>query len=232
MAEQILQEVYRKSPEEVISYDWADVRDGTGYAVFYGGNMAGTTYTSPNTFYSGLLTKNGETVTCAPANTYVLALDFDWDIIFNNPKDIFGDILTSIPFGIKVVSATTDIFTFYTDLLVYHYDGVTETQIGSTATSEVIQQSNSEAGDIISSISTLKVNASTVKHFKEGDILRFTMKLYVKCSEVNKTAIGGIGCDPMNRSDDLLPTTVPAVYQVIKTNYPTQLKFQIPFRTN
>lgn len=230
---------YRKDAPYNVSFSWEDIRDGTGYSVFYGGSMAGTTYTSPNTFYSGMRHKNGAEVTLTTEDTYYELLDFDFDIIFNRAVNLFGDFLVTVPFGISKVDATADDFFIKCTVDVYHYDGTTETQIGSTATSEEAWKDElSGVGAVFSHISTLVVNAAARVHFKSGDTLRFTIKVYGQCTDAaGKKLRGGIGCDPLNRSDEVfynqiaVPHTDNDGYQVIETDEPTQLKFQVPFKT-
>ncbi|MFA5037480.1 MAG: hypothetical protein WC479_09940 [Candidatus Izemoplasmatales bacterium] len=228
----MLPQKYRKDPPYQVSYDWSDVRDGTGYAVFYGGSMNGTTYTSPNAFYSGMIHKNGIDKTLAVQSTYYNLLDFDWDIIFNIPKDVYGDILVSVPFGFYFLTGDGDTMGQYAECLVYHYDGTTETQIGSTATSETIQKANVLNHETFSHMTTFKINASTVQHFKAGETLRITIKTYaINASAANTHVIGGIGCNPINTTDKAISISTTDQYQVIITNDPTQLKFQVPFKT-
>jgi hypothetical protein len=237
MAEELVPQVFRKSPEAIVSYNWSDIRDGTGYAVFYGSSMNGTTYVSPNTFYSGMIHKNGGALTLTVEDTYYQGLDVDFDIIFNRPKLVFGDILVSVPFGIYNPGAISHDFLIKATLDVYHYDGSTETQIGSTATSEEVEAIDLALNEELSHITTFKVNASSVVNFKVGETLRCTIKVYAQCTDASGWVIAtGIGCDPMNRTDvNLNLSTVASDYyehQVIETNNPTQLKIQVPFRDN
>jgi hypothetical protein len=228
---------FRKSPEALVSYNWEDIRDGTGYAVFYGGSCAGTTLTSPNIFYSGMIHKNGTETTLTNADTYYECLDVNFDITFNRPMTVFGNILTTVPFGIKNTSVSDVVFVMKATLLVYHYDGVTETQIGATQTSEEPAK-NMVANALLSHITTLKTSITSVVNFKRGETLRFTIKVYAKCEAAGKSVIAGVGCDPMNRTDAiiyLLDAGGAYEYdevQVIETNDPTQLKLQVPFRQN
>ncbi len=228
-----LKSVYRKDPPFVVSYDYFDYSNGTGYDIYYGFSNAGTEGTiTQSGFYSGMIHKNGVEVTLTDQNTYYELLDFDWDIIFNIPRSIKGDILIQIPFGVLNNTGSTKDFNIKAECLVYHYNGG-ETQIGSTATSEELTAVNLDNGLIRSHITTLKINAASVVNFAKGDILRFTIKVYAKCTDAASSRVyGGVGCDPQNRTDATiqLVSNDSQEIQIINTDEPTQMVFHVPFR--
>ncbi len=214
---------------ELVNYDYVDYSNGTGYDIYYGFSNAGITGTiTESGFYSGMIHKNGAEITLTNQDTYYELLDVDFDITFNIPKDIKGDILIQIPFGIN--AQTDGTYFIKTTCSVYHYDSTTPTPMGSTTTSEEVRKAIS-IGEIGSHITTLKVTQATVKHFKKGETLRFTIKVYAQAQIDNERVIGGVGCDPQNRSDvdiDLLAND-DTEDQVIETNKPTQIAFHVPF---
>lgn len=229
-----LNQIYRKDPPYNVSFDYIDYSNGTGYDIYYGFSMAGTPGTTTiSDVYSGMIHKNGTETTLTTLNTYYLLLDVDFDITFNMPKTIKGDILLQIPYGFHKTSIGIDNFFIKCEGLVYHYDGSTETQIGSTATSEENYGSSIDDEEIFSSITTLKVVAANPVNFAIGEKIRFTIKIYAKCDDNSQTGVGGVGCDPMNRTDKYIDLTGGAgtapEMQVITTNQPTQLAFHVPF---
>jgi len=224
--------LFPSRPEFFQTYDYFDIANGVGYDVYFGLSNAGTTATTTvSNNYSGMIHKNGSDVTLTVQGTEYEMLDFDWDITFNMPKNIRGDILVQIPYGMQKTNAANHRFIVKVTVDIYHWDGSSETQIGSTSTSELVERDldNTEIG---SHMTTLKVNAASVVHFKKGETLRFTIKEIIKCTDAaNQTAVGGLGCDPQNRTDlkILLEPSDDTELQVIETNDPTQMAFHVPF---
>ena len=214
---------------ELVNYDYFDISNGVGYDIYYGFSNAGTLGTSTvSNVYSGMIHKSGIGVDVA-VGAYTELLSVDFEIIFNMPKNIKGDILAQIPFGVKAVD-DSGLAHMKATCSVYHFDGSTPTQMGATATSEILKDINFQIGDLTSHISTLKINQATIKHFKKGEILRFTIKISAKHDQgsVNEM-IGGVGCDPQNRTDALILLEGAGGQQIINTNEPTQMAFHVPF---
>jgi len=231
------QNLFPQRGEIITSYDYFDIANGVGYDIYYGFSNAGTTGTGTiSTIYSGMIHKNGARAETFETS-YVELLDTDFDITFNNPKNIKGDILIQVPFGVNRRSVQSQsVHIMKAEVSVFHYDGSSETQMGSTATSELISFNTTDINHIVSHISTVKVTQSTVKHFKPGETLRFTIKVFVKDTNSSGIAaefVGGIGCDPQNRTDAKIELEVnnDTELQVI-TNKPTQLAFHVPFKLN
>ncbi len=225
---------YKRAAEgAAATYNYSDIAEGRGYVVYYGASSETTTFVSPVTIYSGMTHRCGADVNVANDDDYDELIDIDFDIIFNMPQNIKGDILIQLPFGFQRTGAgDANNADYKATASVYHYDGTTETQLGSTATTEILNITGMVQGDIESHISTIKVNQSSVQHFKKGETLRFTLKVYLKHASAGAlTFIGGVGCDPLNRTDDVIALTSNSTQetQVIETNEPTRLEFHVPF---
>ncbi|NHZ84430.1 MAG: hypothetical protein GWP19_00940 [Planctomycetia bacterium] len=225
--------------EVITSYDYSDFSNGLGYGIYYGFNNAGTLGISTKSLvYSGIRHINDAELDIDGTQTFTEILDKDFDITFNTPKNIKGDILVVVPFGImnSEDAANTALDTFYKcELSIFHYNGSTETQMGSTITSEIKKVGDAITNTIYSHISTLKCNISTIKHFKIGETLRITLKIYIKHSGNGggfREFIAGLGCDPQNRTDIGAGTDqgFPTDNQIITTNEPTKIEFHIPFK--
>ncbi len=225
--------LFPSRPEFFQNFDFFDIANGVGYDVYFGLSNAGITATSTiSSNYSGMPHKNpAAVVNVGIGSTFVELVDFDWDITFNLPKTIKGDILVQVPFGIITGGATT--YTMKCTADIYHFDGVaTETQIGSTATSEILQEAVGGA-TIKSHITTLKVNAATAVHFKRGETLRFSLKVLAWHANGGsaQNLLGGFGCNPQNSTDSKIELLVndQTETQIITTNQPTQMAFHVPF---
>ncbi len=216
---------------ELVNYDYFDIANGVGVDIYYGFSMAGTPGTSTTIISSGMIHTTGDFVAVTNAGTYQEVFTIDFEIIFNMPKNIKGDILAQIPFGV-IADGNISPLNFKSTLSVYHYDGSSATQMGSTVSSE-LREENVVQFEINSHLTMLKVNQATVKHFKKGEILRFTIKVYGKhtAGAGNQDVRGGVGNDPIDRTDAKieLDTATSTELQIIETNKPTKMEFHVPF---
>ena len=230
------QNLFPPRRELLTNYDYFDVSNGVGYDIYYGFSMAGTLGTSTTKIYSGMIHTNGTIVEIPDTGTYTELLDKDFDVTFNLPKNIKGDILATIPYGMKCKAGggARNVFLKAT-MSIFHYDGSTETQMGTTSTSEIITTSDGEIAynELIGNITPFKVNQSTIKHFKKGETIRFTIKIFGKHSGSGtaRDFLGGIGNDPQNTTDATIyvEAGAPTETQIIATNKPTITEFHIPF---
>lgn len=219
-----------------VNYDWVDIANGLGYETYYGYNAGGTVGTSPRQIYSGIRHYNGTKLVSPAIDVFVEALDVDFDITFNTPKNIKGDILLQLPFGVVCTSNSAGNKESWIRAIsaAYHYDGATETIISGVGTSEAIYTVSHAANIIVSHITTLKLNVATMKHFKKGETLRITIQVYIKHSQNAASYIGGVGCDPQNRSDvEIIMSSGSKAddeWQVINTDEPTRLEIHVPFK--
>ncbi len=188
---------------QIISYDYFDTANGTGYDIYFGakgdnGEYIATTRSLPSEEMATFLVD--QTVT----NGFVKYLDLDFDIIFNLPRNIKGDVLSSVPMGLCAVDNAAQPFEFYVIVKAVHYDGSTETTIGTgqSVTTSMTGLGNELEQDGISFVARthlVKSNISSVKHFKKGEILRITVEAWVKSDGANDVHII-MGHDPENRT--------------------------------
>lgn len=196
----VLQEKYRKSPEAVVSYDYFDYSNGTGYDVYYGAKGDNSEYflTTRQIPSEEIASYLQDQSVATVATKY---FDLDFDIMFNTPKNVKGNFLVSVPQGISATNATAADFQFYTIVKIIHYDGSTETQIG-TGTSITSIATDLQTDGILAAARTnlIKANVSTIKHFKRGEILRITIEGWYKTTEAGATTAHLIiGHDPAGR---------------------------------
>ena len=225
--------------EPLINYDFIDIADGTGYVTYYGAGANGGSYiTTPNSNTQSEYIKTiteGQSV----ATTLTKYFDIDFDITFSTPKNIKGDILINVPIGIAAASTTGEDFSWQVKTSAYHYDGTTETQMGSEATSPIYTinnlQSDVELVARMSNNALLKISQTSVQHFKAGEILRITVEGWFRTDEGGATTADiGIAHDPSNRDDYDEEPDEPATnskrQQIIVTGQPTRLSIQVPFK--
>lgn len=226
---------YRKSPEFQASVDYVDLLTGLGYEIFYGGQCNnGSLIVSPEPFFSerihyAVYSNNG-----VSTGSYTTLFDIDFDINFTLPRSIKGDIYVVVPCGYQ--DREGDNYIFKVDCRAYHYDGSTETQIGSTATSREFDGGTTTTGDIATAqTACLKITSSNVTTFKKDETLRFSIRYYIKSSgSDNRSVTGGIGTDPNGRNDVEYSSYSGGASgewnQIIEDGKTTQLSFAVPFK--
>ena len=151
----------------------------------------------------------------------------------------------NIPIGLAATNVTADGFEFYAVCKAIHCDGSTETVL-ATGTSKAINTAiiiKTDGKSFASTTAICIMDVATNKHFKAGEILRFTVEGWFKSTDGNIAAAHLIiGHDPQNRNanksvnaDNVLDEIELANEQRgggTITYLATQMNFQVPFRLN
>lgn len=218
------------NPKELINYDYYDVANGTGYQIFYGASCNNTAYITSST----KINSESRKTMASSANlstTYAAIQNVNFDITFNTAKNIKGDIMVNVPIGIQNRDGGDAGFYMYGVVRVYHYDGATETQLGSTATSKEV------LGDIVnlarlSNNFCFKITQATIKHFKAGETLRVNIITYFKASAINYACAYGFAHDPSGRYDKGEAVGSYSDAKIIDDTDTTTLSIHVPFVIN
>ena len=229
------QSLFPPRGERLVNYDYFDTANGVGYEIYYGSRgTSGAYIISPSIFYSEEIKTNINADVVL--DTYGKWLDMDFDLTYNLPRNIKGDVIVNVPIGVKGTDDGDNRITFYAKVSVIHYDGTTETVLGTGQSipfvSETLPTPRANAF-----VTAVRVNIPNVTHFKKGDILRFTIEGYAKSTVGNPENIYfAIGHDPMNRNDTLkertsAPIKVLANYTdgTTYTHISTQMIFHVPY---
>ena len=197
------------------NYDYTDADEGTGTIIFYPGTGTDKNILRKKAFYSNEVISSSTGPTAATKE-----LDLDFDIQFNTPKTIKGQALITVPVGISMANAI-NITSAYVIANIIHYDGTSETNIGTNTSDTLSLDGCGVSSEDKSQVFCIEIDL-TDKLFASGDILRINLQLY--CS-VNGNANAGaisIGHDPKNRTEDLPRGT--------GTINPTICEAHIPFK--
>lgn len=186
---------FTTAQQAIVSYDYTDIADGTGIEIFYlmNENTGGTDdyLLTPNIMYSNDVFSSGTT----NSEAYAQMLDIDFDVIFNIPKRIRGNIVISIPFGIVTFAAAAT--GVYIIIKARHWDGTTETELGSAQT-EPHTEAAAQATD--SSLKTVKIPVA-LTHFAVGETLRITVEMWgIRGADGSAAFTGFFGHDPKDRA--------------------------------
>lgn len=157
---------FPQQPESSIaSYNWADTAFGVGYRTFYGVKQS-FTFLSPHPLASQIkkLTLTDNTTSLNLKDTS------NWDIIFNKPDRIKGDVFVNATVQLNTSSVQTG-KSARLDIEIY-LNGI----LKSSGTGLAVEWGNSKTG---SYRLITKATISDVLNIKQGDTLRVTTKLYL-----------------------------------------------------
>ena len=174
---------YRKSPAVLVSYDYVDIAEKTGYTTYYGYNMStsgATTYglTRLQTFSQDIESSG------ASSAPYTIIKDLDFDLPFNITSIVNGTVRLNIPFHQTGGSASAYVFA-----RIIKWDGSTETVLGDTCSKEIVSANTPM-------IINMEVDVAETK-FTPDDTLRINLLLKGQANPAGEAAIYH---DPQNRN--------------------------------
>lgn len=149
----------------IATYSYTDIADATGIVEFY----PTTSSTATTTFVHRLITNTSQYSENEGVTTASGSLNLDFDVTFNATQTIEGKMYAQIPLSLKASSGTV---TLSVSLTVIHYDGTTETVIGTAQTTRVL--STTTTSSFVNTMVNCTWNISK-KIFKKGETLRLTL---------------------------------------------------------
>lgn len=211
----MLQKKYVSQSQAVASFDYTDIASGTGYVIYYGGHLidgstSGSYILTDNVFYSHDIT----TETTLNTTSWAKAVEEDFDITFNLPRIIKGIAILNATIGTSYTGAGTSSMTLSGAQVIKVSNG-TEEVLCTFADSSFSKTGAQKSSKIQSFSETITQN-----NFKQGDVLRLRLPLWVK---VNPGAgvVWSFAHDPKDRDD-------PNAY--IHNDDTTTLQLHIPFK--
>lgn len=219
------QSLFPPRGEIITSYDYFDIAEGVGYVVYYGAAISETELiTVTNTNLYSALTHIETSVSQVGDVTYSLGMTKDFDITFNQPRNVKGRMYANVPVAIGSNADAGTIFKV--DAVFIHFDGSTETTLGTG--SSVDLQNESAGGQ--DEIFVCMHNQTTIKHFKAGETLRIRLNIYHAGGTAGNFDLS-LGLDPRARDDQTYRISgASAVGTEFSSGQPIQLNFHIPFK--
>lgn len=219
MAELLPNNFLDTSEQRIASYSFSELSSGLGFVQYYGSltSEGSDNYNlSINTSYSH------DIYTGSPINTtgsFVKIMDIDFDSsTFNLPRVITGQATSSIPLAVH--SNDSETRQIYPKIIIKHYDGTTETTIGSASASGN-DISISASDNVEQKVFNLLVDLPQTK-FAEGDKIRITIEIYGKSTDnTGENEDFAFFHDPKNRS-----TTYESV-SITNTQFSVNIPFEI-----
>jgi hypothetical protein len=179
-------------PAPLASFDFTDLDEGTGVVNYFGFDAKDTTTQTYGLSRNSGLFSNSKKTTTTITNTGDFAKDGDddYDIQFNLPKVVKGNLIVNVSTaGIHNSAGGSS----YMKFVVVHYDGSTETTV---ATGQANTHAWTTSNDYYIDLVVIPVPRT---HFSKGDTLRITVETWTSMG-------GGFGTtwyyhDPAGRSD-------------------------------
>ncbi len=221
-------EEFRTSAGVIVSVDFEEFASGTGYVVFKAGdaNNDGTPeYILSNfDFYSTDITTYSVVHSASDPETF----EVNFDIKFNLQRTIKGDLILSIPIGTYGHDQTVTGYGVIVEVSgnIYHYDGSTETSLGTFQSEQVTGGTKNVTK---SQIVTMKIPIAATK-FQKDEILRVEVIVEGNMTGGPANGIYGLGHDPRNRNDDRTDSeSAGNKRKVISDDTDTIMEVQVPF---
>ena len=221
----MLNKKYQTQSTNIQSYNYTDIAEGTGvinFKLFTTTDSVGNDYIlGTQTLYSSLI---DTAVSCtASYENFTKVGDLDFDLTpFNTPKDIKGTAVFQFSHLAKSAGSANTSLDGYTIVRVRKWNGTTETEIGSAQSPTL---SPTVSGDEKSGIVCMEATLTNT-HFAAGEILRVTVEMWVKATDVGtNSGVYYVGHDPVNRDSTSADGIKPSVDPLIQT-----FNVYIPFR--
>jgi len=176
----------------IASYNYTDLAEGVGYVIYYGissTDSVGTTHFLHTTaMYDGYNETTGTgnyTAGVIDQAAFTAEIDIDFDLSpYNLPKIVNGTVRIIVSIGAPAGGAGNAAEAYVTFTL-YHWDGATETSIGTVTSPTLVLAENTT----VARTYNLEIDASAGRHFKKGEILRLNAKVYGKRTQANNRAV-------------------------------------------
>lgn len=227
MVNQVPQAYLATQPEAIVSYNYTDIAEGSGIAIFNGMSESkeGTstyilTTSSP---YSNDIVSAGDQTT----SSFVKVLDKDFDVDFNVSQSMKGTAFVNITLGLSSATTGQEMHT-YAIIKLRKWNGTTETEIASGQTDTLIGSTSSRAAK--SKVMAMSIEIADSTPITRGTTLRVTVEIWAKRVGTGG-GMFGFGHDPLDRNDVGTESSGfgGADFFIIQDVHPTTFIINIPF---
>jgi len=198
----------------VKSFNFIEEATGQAFLVLYGGETQTGGILSGNEFYSDEIVEriSGEA-------EWTTLVDKDYDVIIGQSIRV-NDTTATVTVTMGAFDDGGGDTDFRITASVIHYDGTTETILGTATSSESTFTLNNNTRSETKAISI----SLSRKTFKKGETLRLSLLMEHKGSDAD---YAGFGQDPKDRNDN----GTAGVDKIINDSDTTQLVLNLPIRT-
>lgn len=159
---------YSTASPVLVNIDFFDLAAGVGIKTFYAADVNSDAELTVGEY---ILTTNQIYSSVGYTNT-AGAGDYDFDVVLTRNLRIGGECVINIPVKLSNESGGSATGTTTITATVRHYDGSTETDLGSEST--LVSLSMNTSVSRVATIATIRLNI-TEKSFRKGDTLRLTI---------------------------------------------------------
>lgn len=203
----------KPAPSGIPTYDFSDVVTKTGHVTFYGvADTAGDYYLTPVTIESD--EEYWETSSSASGGGEIKHNEVDFDVEFKTIQHVNGKLFVAVSYEADGGNGV-DSVTHYLKVRIYHYDGSTETEIGTQQTTTTISRSSQANVTYQRELVVFDISRTT---FRIGEILRLNIESW---GNIGTNCSIAFYHDGKNR--DITGTTL------LGEAVPTDLKVLVPF---
>ncbi len=225
---------FRKNKSRILtSFDSVAIESGIGYTKYFVGSSTSGAYIVNSTKFDSERPHTGTLQGTTAGGTFTKYVDIDADITFNLPRTVKGDLFVNVPIGVKNRSAlSTESWFMYVVTKIYHFDGSTETQLGTSASGAVFFTDALNNNESKGFTANNKVNVPST-HFKIGETLRISTHGYFATNGATpRQSDTGIGHEPNATADeDFFTSGTTSSGRVIDSNTTNTISIDVPFRT-
>lgn len=187
----VVPEVFRKSGEQLVNYDFTDLLASVGYVTLYGIKDEADNYSlvriqPQNADYRTKLNK-----TDAAGD---LSSEVNFDFTFGMNQRVRGKLYVAETY--EAEGNASDNCNALTKVRIYHVRGVTETEIGTQQTTTTIDDAASTGPDFYRAVLTFDVD----KVFIPGDILRVNVEIHIPTNVGSVASFAALFHDGGNRN--------------------------------
>lgn len=162
----------RNASNTLLSFNFTDYIGRTGYVTYYGIATNG----SLRSLSPARIDSNDYATTTVPGLALNMDLDYDFDILFNNPATVKGDAFVSVTYSGNN-GGSANAVTCYTKIKIVHVNTAgTETIIGAQQTTDSLVVATG-TGTSYGKRATCKFTISK-KHFSIGEKLRVSVEFW------------------------------------------------------
>ena len=204
---------FQPAPKPISSFEYEDIAEGFGYVKYY---LSAQIHSTGTDYIIGTDVNYSSEIALGYGGT-ATTTDTFYSGTFQRPREIKGIVKFNFCAGIRGSNPTIVGY----QIKLYHYDGSTSTQIGSTWTSA--DQTSAGANEIHWYNGSI---TAAQTHFAIGDQIK--MEVIMNKSGAGIVSLSEIGIDPQNRnSTDASPILIPGTNSEDFTTFTLRVPYKV-----
>jgi len=179
------------------SFSFTDLASGTGIVEYFGAKDEDTLLLTATPFFSNRVITTVDH--SSPGGVDNTTFDLDFDVKFNLPRTINGEVIVNVPFIIRNLFGTTQNYEVYFKIYVRKWDGSTETEIANDTGEQLSISLTASPAEQAAKLTTSVTVSNAL--FGVNDSLRITVEGHFWNG--GTTSRYSIGHSPNNQPTDI-----------------------------